>query len=99
MFKLHPGDVQPKTNVQCKVYTSTLSALKRRMIAAGLSDNSIRPYSRSLSGLLQFHNYCDPNDIEIDDVLDFISFLVEEKQINWRTQKIYTAGLRDDLFA
>lgn len=32
--------------------------------------------------------------MEIDDVIDFIAHLVEEKHINWRTQKIYTAGLR-----
>lgn len=94
MYKLHSGDVQPQTNVQCRIYTSTLSALKRRIVAAGLAENTIRSYSRTITGLLKFHNFADPGDLEIDDVLDFISYLVEVKQINWRTQKMYTAGLR-----
>lgn len=94
MNKLPSGEVQPSSNLQCNVYISNMSKLKKRLIAANMAEATIKSYSRSLSKLLSFHHYTDPDDMEIDDVIDFISYLVEENQINWRTQKMYTAGLR-----
>lgn len=35
-----------------------------------------------------------PENIEIDQIIDFLFDLKEEKQRNWRTVKIYVAGLR-----
>ena len=94
MYKLQSGDVQPQTNVQWKVYSSCMSRLNNRLVAANRSEATITSYTRALGKLLSFHHFRSPGDMEIDDVIDFIAYLVEGKQINWRTQKIYTAGLR-----
>jgi site-specific recombinase XerD len=42
---------------------------------------------------MEFHR-CLPVDLEIDQVIDFLHDLQVEKQRNWRTIKIYVAGLR-----
>ena len=88
------GAVQPKSNVQNNFYSLSLSKLNNRLIASGKAEATITSYCRALKKLLSFLDYPNPDYIEIDDVIDFIAYLVQEKQINWRTQKIYTAGLR-----
>lgn len=94
MNKSLSGELQPNSNLQSNVYITNLSRLKKRMVASNLSDSTIKAYTRSVAKLLSFHDFIDPKDMEIDDVIDFLSNLVEEHQINWRTQKMYTAGLR-----
>jgi integrase/recombinase XerD len=41
-------------------------------------------------------DFCDdvPENLEIDQVIDFLHDLKDEKQRNWRTLKIYVAGIR-----
>ncbi len=48
---------------------------------------------RSVEFLMDF-NYDIPENLEIDQIIDFLHDLKEEKQRNWRTIKIYVAGLR-----
>jgi integrase/recombinase XerD len=42
---------------------------------------------------MDFH-YEDPRDLEIDQIIDFLYDLKEVQERNWRTIKIYVAGLR-----
>ncbi len=42
---------------------------------------------------MDFHNEV-PENLEIDQVIDFLYDLKEEKGRNWRTIKVYVAGLR-----
>jgi len=42
---------------------------------------------------MDFHGE-DPKDLEIDQIIDFLYDLKEVKDRNWRTIKIYVAGLR-----
>jgi site-specific recombinase XerD len=42
---------------------------------------------------MDFHND-DPANLEIDQVIDFLHYLIDDKALNWRTIKIYVAGLR-----
>jgi len=37
----------------------------------------------------------DPNDLETDQIIDFLYDLKEEKGRNWRTIKIYVGELRE----
>ena len=65
-----------------------------RMTMRGLSDKTITSYTRSVEKLVRFHDLIHPSDMDIDQVLDFLVNLIQEKQINWRTNKMYVAGLR-----
>lgn len=48
---------------------------------------------RSIEFLMDFHEEV-PQNIEIDQIIDFLHDLKDEKQRNWRTIKIYVAGIR-----
>jgi len=70
-----------------------LKQFKRRMTVANRSPQTIRNYFRAVEFLMDFHNTLAVN-IEIDQIIDFLYHLSDVKQVNWRTQKIYVAGLR-----
>ncbi len=55
---------------------------------------TIKSYTRAVERLVRFHNLLHPSEMEIDQVLDFVVYLKEKKMIQWRTNKIYVAGLR-----
>ena len=66
---------------------------QNRMIVANKSDQTIRNYVRGLVKLYEFHDK-DPKELELDQVIDFLVFLKDDRGLNWRTIKIYVAGLR-----
>ncbi|WP_020533344.1 tyrosine-type recombinase/integrase [Flexithrix dorotheae] len=70
-----------------------LECFERRLRVANRSEQTIRNYIRGVRGLMEFHG-CLPRELEIDQVIDFLHDLQVEKQRNWRTIKIYVAGLR-----
>ena len=70
-----------------------LKTLENRMIVANRSLSSIKSYSRSLHRLYDFHKL-PPRTLEIDQIIDFLVHLKEEQALNWRTIKLYVAGLR-----
>ena len=70
-----------------------LTSFEKRLRVANRSEQTIRNYVRGLRALMEFHQ-CLPVDLEIDQVIDFLHDLQVEKQRNWRTIKIYVAGLR-----
>jgi site-specific recombinase XerD len=63
------------------------------MVVSRNSKQTIVNYLRSVGFLMDFHNDV-PANIEIDQVIDFLHHLKDEKELAWRTLKIYVAGLR-----
>lgn len=70
-----------------------LKQFKQRLIVANRTDATIRNYVRSISGLMDFHDELAEH-LELDQVIDFLHDLKDNKQRQWRTIKIYVAGLR-----
>jgi site-specific recombinase XerD len=70
-----------------------LKQFAQRMNVAHKSPQTIKSYSRAIEFLMDFHSDL-PENIEIDQVIDFLHYLKEEKELQWRTMKIYVAGLR-----
>lgn len=66
---------------------------ENRMIVANKSDQTIRNYVRGLVKLYEFHDK-DPKELELDQVIDFLVFLKNDRGLNWRTIKLYVASLR-----
>ncbi|MCP4052543.1 MAG: tyrosine-type recombinase/integrase [Mesoflavibacter sp.] len=70
-----------------------LKNFRQRMVIANRSPQSIQSYLRSVESLIDFHQSI-PDNLDIDQVIDFLHYLKEEKELNWRTLKVYVAGLR-----
>ena len=70
-----------------------LVSFEKRLRVANRSEQTIVNYVRGLRSLMNFHNSM-PEDLEIDQVIDFLNDLQVEKERNWRTIKINVAGLR-----
>ncbi len=94
MVRLKKSPVQAQSNVQRSDILSITLPLINRMKVEGKSDNTIASYVRSVDRLVRFHGLVHPRDLDIDEVLDFLVHCKEEHQINWRTSKMYVAGLR-----
>lgn len=71
----------------------TLLSFERRLRVANRSEQTIRNYVRGVRTLMNFHGVL-PDELEIDQVIDFLNDLQVEKERNWRTIKIYVAALR-----
>jgi len=94
MERSKTSPVQAKSNVQNTDVLSITLPLINRMKLEGKSDKTITSYVRSVERLIRFHDMVHPRDMDIDEVLDFLVHCKEERQINWRTNKMYVAGLR-----
>lgn len=70
-----------------------LLSFERRLRVANRSEQTIRNYVRGIRSLMSFHDSL-PDVLDIDQVIDFLNDLQVEKQRNWRTIKLYVAGLR-----
>lgn len=70
-----------------------LSNYKKRLIVANRSKDTLNNYLRSIEFLMDFHQK-SPEIIELDEIIDFLHYLKTEKELNWRTVKIYVAGIR-----
>jgi site-specific recombinase XerD len=68
-------------------------SFERRLRVANRSEQTIRNYVRGIRALMNFHDSL-PDELEIDQVIDFLNDLQVEKLRNWRTIKIYVAALR-----
>lgn len=71
----------------------SIRAFSNRLLIANRSTASIRSYTRAVRRLYEFHQ-SDLFELEIDQIIDFLTFLKVNKELNWRTIKIYVAGLR-----
>ncbi|PCI99440.1 MAG: hypothetical protein COB15_04155 [Flavobacteriales bacterium] len=63
------------------------------MAVANRSSSSIRSYCRAIEKLSIFHQD-SLRLLEIDQLIDFLYHLQHDKGLNWRTIKLYVAGLR-----
>lgn len=70
-----------------------LAKFSKRLKVANRSEQTIRNYIRCLKGLMNYHNAL-PDELDIDQIIDFLNDLHVEKERNWRTIKLYVAGLR-----
>ena len=70
-----------------------LGLLSKRMAVANRSSSSIRSYCRAIEKLSIFHQDT-LRSLEIDQLIDFLYHLQHDKGLNWRTIKLYVAGLR-----
>jgi len=70
-----------------------LTSFERRLWVANRSKQTILNYVRGVRTLMNFHSSM-PQELKIDQVIDFLNDLQVEKERNWRTIKIYVAGLR-----
>ncbi|MBL4649858.1 MAG: tyrosine-type recombinase/integrase [Aureispira sp.] len=73
--------------------STVLKRLKNRMLVGNLSPASIISYSRAISKLSVFHKRI-PDDLDLDEIMDFLVHLKEVDELKWRTIKLYVAGLR-----
>ena len=94
MERLKTSRVQAQPNVQNTDVLSITLPLINRMKLEGKSDKTITSYVRSVERLVRFHDMVHPREMDIDEVLDFLVHYKEVRQINWRTNKMYVAGLR-----
>ena len=94
MVKFKTASVQANVNVQNTDLLSITLPFINRMKLEGKSDKTITSYTRSVDNLVRFHGMIHPRELDLDEVFDFLVYCKEERQTNWRTNKMYVAGLR-----
>ena len=72
---------------------SVLKSFKQQLKVANRSDQTAKNYTRSIEGLMNFLGEL-PENLDVDQIIDFLHDLKVEKERNWRTVKIYVAGIR-----
>ena len=70
-----------------------LKRLKNRMSIAHLSKATIVSYARGLKKLSNFSK-SNPRHLEYDEIIDYLVYLKDDLGLQWRTIKLYVAGLR-----
>lgn len=78
---------------QTEAGKQVLRTFIQRMVVANRSRQTVQSYGRAVEFLMDFFKDI-PINIEIDQIIDFLYHLKVEKSLNWRTLKIYVAGLR-----
>lgn len=71
----------------------TLVSLERRLRVSNRSEQTIRNYVRSVKTLMDYHQQL-PDELDIDQVIDFLNNLQLDQERGWRTIKIYVAAFR-----
>ena len=70
-----------------------IKSFQQQLRVANRTDQTVRNYIRSIEGLMNFHDEL-PENLDMDQIIDFLHDLKIEKERNWRTIKIYVAGIR-----
>jgi site-specific recombinase XerD len=70
-----------------------IKRFKQQLIVANRTEQTVGNYIRSVEGLMNFHDEL-PENLELDQIIDFLYDLKNEKERNWITIKIYVAGIR-----
>lgn len=94
MTSFPKANVQANPNVQNSDILSITLPMINRMKVEDKSEQTITAYVRAVERLVRFHGLIHPKDLDVDEVLDFLVSLSEVDQVNWRTNKMYVAGLR-----
>lgn len=76
-----------------KQLSDLLDKMKKRLLVGNHSQQTVRNYLRALEYLCKYTGK-NPNDIDIDEITDWLYNLQYHKLRAWRTIKIYVAGLR-----
>lgn len=88
-----PGSESTGKFSQTNQGKQVLKKYGQRLVVANRSKQTIQSYKRAVEFLMDFHGDI-PLNIDIDQVIDFLHHLKDEKELNWRTLKIYVAGIR-----
>lgn len=67
--------------------------LKKHLRVSNRTDQTVKSYTRSIEALMDFNDEL-PANLDVDQIVDFLHDLKNEKERNWRTIKIYVAGIR-----
>lgn len=86
--------VLAQSNVQNQDILSITIPMINRMRVEAKSEQTIKSYVRAVERLVRFHSLLHPKEMDQDEVLDFLVSLRDKHQVNWRTSKMYVAGLR-----
>lgn len=76
-----------------KELRAVIDSLEKRMRVSNRSQATVVSYSRAVLKLSEFHG-CLPERLAIDQIIDFLWYLQHDQGLQWRTLKIYVAGLR-----
>lgn len=76
-----------------KELTSLLEKMKQRLAVSNHSQQTIINYLRSVEYLCKYTSK-HPNDLAVDEIIDYLYDLQYHKFRAWRTIKIYVAGIR-----
>lgn len=66
---------------------------RQQLIVANRTEQTVKSYIRSIEGLMNFNDEL-PENLDVDQIIDFLFDLKNEKERNWITIKIYVAGIR-----
>ena len=94
MTNVNMAVVPARPKVQNPDLLAIILPFINRMKAEGKAEATITSYVRSIDRLIRFHDYVHPQDLDIDEVIDFLVNLTVNHNINWRTNKMYVAALR-----
>jgi len=94
MARIDQAQVQAISKVQKQDILFITVPMINRMQLEDKSEQTIKSYVRAVERLVRFHDLTHPKDLELDEVLDFLVSLKDRDQVNWRTNKMYVAGLR-----
>ena len=70
-----------------------LKNFRQHLKVANRTDQTAKNYTRSIEALMDFQDEL-PGNLDVDQIIDFLYDLKIEKERNWRTIKIYVAGIR-----
>ena len=76
-----------------KELTFLLEKMKKRLAVSNHSQQTIINYLRSVEYLCKYTGK-HPNDLAVDEIIDYLYDLQYHKFRAWRTIKIYVAGIR-----
>lgn len=82
-----------KKEMTVKELSSLLTIMKKRLLVGNHSEQTVVNYVRAVEYLCKYVGK-HPQDIEIDEITDYLYELQYKKFRAWRTIKIYVAGLR-----
>lgn len=85
--------MEERNDISVKELDSLLTSMKKRMMIGNHSTQTVINYLRAVEYLCKFVGK-HPNEIEIDEITDFLHEMQYKKFRAWRTIKIYVAGLR-----
>jgi len=70
-----------------------IKRFRQQLIVANRTEQTVKSYIRSIEGLMNFNDEL-PENLDVDQIIDFLHDLKIEKERNWITIKIYVAGIR-----